>query len=245
MASTRSQKSRALQEGEQESQLMEQTGLGNPVSQDLAEKPRKTTKRKAKKTEKIPAAIPSAVRAAEIAKNEMEMELLRNQNHKLELEILDKKLQLQNLMQTSPEAVHPIESTPLKGGLLDLADNNQEFPRDFPTLDALRVRRNPTTKHPMLSHHFVMTNRGMLEYQSLSMSEFVCGYLEMVKLYPQFQDDLYAHFQLLMEKAMTYSWESIKNFHFSCNFLFDQGRMSWQQRDIITGKASTFLRTET
>ena len=94
----------------------------------------------------------------------MELELLWNQNHKLELEILDKKLQLQNLMQTSPEVVHPIESTPLKGGLLDLADNNQEFPRDFPTLDALRVRRNPATKHPMLPHHFVMSNRGMLEY---------------------------------------------------------------------------------
>ena len=121
MASTRSQKSRALQEVEQElqelehlSQLIEQTGLGSPVSQDLAEKLRKTTKRKAKKTEKIPAAILSAMRAAETAKNEMEMELLRNQNHKLELEILDKKLQLQNLMQTRPEVVHPIESTPLK-----------------------------------------------------------------------------------------------------------------------------------
>ena len=70
----------------------------------------------------------------------------------------------------------------------------------------------------------------MLEYQSLSISEFVCGYLEMVKIYPQFQDDLHAHLQLLMEKAMTYSWESVKNFHFSCNFLFDQGRMSWRQR---------------
>ena len=88
----------------------------------------------------------------------------------------------------------------------------------------------------MLPHHFVISNKGMLEYQPISISEFVCGYLEMVKLYPQFQDDLYRHLQLLMKKAMTYSWESVKNFHFSCNFLFDQGRMSWQQREIITGK---------
>ena len=80
----------------------------------------------------------------------------------------------------------------------------------------------------------------MLEYHSLSISEFICGHLEMVKLCPQFQDDSYAHLQLLMEKAMTYSWESVKNFHFSCNFLFDQGRMPWQQREIITGNASTF-----
>ena len=108
------------------------------------------------------------------------MELLRNQNYKLELEILEKKLQLQKIMQTSPEVVRPIASTPLQGGFVDVVDNNQEFPQDIPTLDALRMRRNPTTKHPMLPHHFVMSNKGMLEYQSLSISEFVCGYLEMV-----------------------------------------------------------------
>ena len=99
-------------------------------------------------------------------------------------------------MQTSPKVVHLIESTPLKGGLLDFADSSQEFPRDFPTLDALRIRQNPTTEHLMLPHHFVMSNKGMLEYHSLSISEFACGYLEMVKLYPQFQDDSYAHLQL-------------------------------------------------
>ena len=81
------------------------------------------------------------MRAAETAENEIEIELLQNQNHMLELETLDKKLQLQKLMQTNPEVVDPIESTPLKSGLLDLTDNNQEFPRDFPTLDALRARR--------------------------------------------------------------------------------------------------------
>ena len=105
------------------------------------------------------------------------MELLRNQNYKLKLEILEKKLQLQKLMQTSPEVVRPIASTQLQGGFVDVIDNNQEFPRDIPTLDALRMRRNPTTKHPMLPHHFVMSNKGMLEYQSLSISEFVFGYL--------------------------------------------------------------------
>ena len=235
MASTRSQKSKALDEVEQElqelehlSKLMEQTGLANPAPQDLAEKAKKTTRRKAKKTEKVPAAIPNAVRTAETAEAE-KMELLWNQNYKLELEILEKKLQLQKLMQTSPEVVRPIASTPLQGGFVDVVDNNQEFSQDIPTLDALRMRRNPTTKHPMLPHHFVMSNKGMLEYQSLSISEFVSGCLEIVKIYPQFQDDLHAHLQLLMEKAMTYSWESVKNFHFSCNFLFGQGRLSWRQ----------------
>ena len=145
------------------------------------------------------------IETTETTETEMEMELLWNLNHKLELKILDKELQLQKLMQRSPEVVHPVESMQLKAGLLDFADNNQEFPRDFPTLNALRMRRNLITKHPMLPYHFVMSNKGMLEYQTLSISEFVCGYLEMVKLYPQFQDDLYGHLQLLMEKVMTYS----------------------------------------
>ena len=71
----------------------------------------------------------------------------------------------------------------------------------------------------MLTHHFVMCNKGMLEYQSLSISEFVYGYVEMVKLYLQIQEYLYAHLQLLMEKAMTYYWESVKDFHLACTFL--------------------------
>ena len=63
-----------------------------------------------------------------------------NQNYKLELEILEKKLQLQKLMQTSPEVVRPIASTLLQGGFVNVVHNNQEFPQDIPTLDALRMR---------------------------------------------------------------------------------------------------------
>ena len=88
MASTRSQKSRVLDEVEQElqelehlSKLMEQTGLANPAPQDLAGKAKKTTRRKAKKTEKIPAAITSAVRTAETAEAEKEMEFMASRCH--------------------------------------------------------------------------------------------------------------------------------------------------------------------
>ena len=62
MASTRTQKSIALQEVEREWQkleylykLIEQTGLENQVSQDLH------ARRKSKKAEKIPAAIPGTM----------------------------------------------------------------------------------------------------------------------------------------------------------------------------------------
>ena len=60
----------------------------------------------------------------------------------------------------------------------------------------------------------------MLEYQPLNISEFVCAYIEMVKLYPQIQEDLYAHLQLLIGKAITYSWNCVKTFHLdgTCDF---------------------------
>ena len=82
----------------------------------------------------------------------------------------------------------------------------------------------------------------MSEYQPLNISEFVCGYIEKVKLYPKIQEDLYAQLQLLIGKTMTYSWNCVKTFHLdgTCDFLFEQGRMSWRQRNAITGKASSF-----
>ena len=81
----------------------------------------------------------------------------------------------------------------------------------------------------------------MSKYQPLNISEFVCGYIEMVKLYPQMQDDLYDHLQLLIGKAMIYSWNSVKIFHLDCTFLFEQGHISWRQRNAITGKGQYFL----
>ena len=56
-----------------------------------------------------------------------------------------------------------------------------------------------------------MSNKGMSEYQPLNISEFVCGYIEKVKLYPKIQEDLYAHLQLLTGKAMTYSWNCVEH----------------------------------
>ena len=83
-----------------------------------------------------------------------------------------------------------------------------------------RIIMNSTTKLSLLPHYLVMNSKGMLEYQPLNISEFVCGYIEMVKLYPQIQEDLYAHLQLLIGKAMTYSWNCVKTFHLvgTCDF---------------------------
>ena len=144
-------------------------------------------------------------------------------------------------MHRSPEVLRipPVEPTPVHGCFKDHTENHQ----DFPALETLRTRQNSTTKLPLLPHYLVLSNKGMSKYKPLNISEFVCGYIEIVKLYPQTQDDLYGHLQVLMGKAMTYSWNSVKIFHLDCTFLFEQGRMSWRQRNVITGKGQYFLFT--
>ena len=120
-------------------------------------------------------------------------------------------------MHRSPEVLRipPVEPTPVHGCFKDHTENHQ----DFPKLETLCTRQNSTTKLPLLPHYLVLSNKGMSKYQPLNISEFVCGYIEMVRLYPQIQDDLYGHLQLLMGKAMTYSWNSVKIFHLdgTCN----------------------------
>ena len=144
-------------------------------------------------------------------------------------------------MHKSPEVLRfpPVEPTPVHGCFKDDTENHQ----DFSTLETLRTRQNSTTKLPLLPHYWC--NKGMSKYQPLNISEFVCGYIEMVKLYPQMQDDLYGHLQLLIGKAMTYSCNSVKIFHLDCTCLFERGRMSWRQRYVITGKGQYFLFTRT
>ena len=103
-------------------------------------------------------------------------------------------------MQRSPEVLRIplVKSTPLHGCFKDHNENHQ----DLPSLETLSTRQNSTTKLPLLPHYLVMSKKGMSEYQPLNISEFVCGYIEMVKLYSQIQEDLYAHLQLLMGKAI-------------------------------------------
>ena len=97
----------------------------------------------------------------------------------MELEILEKKLQLQRMMLRCPEVLRipPVKPTPLHGCFKDHTRNHQ----DFATLETLRTRQNSTAKLPLLPHYLVMTNKGMSEYQPLNISEFVCGYIEKVK----------------------------------------------------------------
>ena len=91
---------------------------------------------------------------------------------------------------------------------------------------------NPT--FPMMHHlksstkgHSVFSAKGTLEYDKLDISEFVFAFLEFIAQQPQSQhSDLMQHLRLLMEKAINYSWPSVKNFNLSINNALAQGRLN-------------------
>lgn len=82
----------------------------------------------------------------------------------------------------------------------------------------------------------------MVDYDKLDMAVFVSGYLEFCKVQPEsLKAPLLNHFQLLMDRAITYSWHSLRNFHFSVNNAVEQGQLAWDSAKIICGLKPFFI----
>lgn len=81
-----------------------------------------------------------------------------------------------------------------------------------------------------------------IDYDNLEISEFVGGFLEFLNSQPESAQQRYlAYVKLLMERAATYSWNSIRNVHISINTVVEAGRLSLQQFDQIKDGAQTFF----
>ena len=181
--------------------------------------------------------------------SELELERTRQENLKLQLEITKAQLELAKISATNtapgrtqfqnwPDFLHAspdlsltnylAASTPLTPGQAN-----------FPNLETLRTRQKASSTLP---NHYVFSSKGMLEFDQLSMSEFVSGYLEYLKTQPELSKPcLLNHLQLLMDKATTYSWPSIRNFHQSVHNAVQNRRMSWSDYDKIRERAQTFF----
>ena len=82
--------------------------------------------------------------------------------------------------------------------------------------------------------HTVFSAKGTLDYDKLDISEFVYAFLEFVEQQPQsYHKNLLQYLQLLMKKAMNYSWSSVRNFNLSIDQTFAQGQLTWGQMDVI------------
>ena len=90
-------------------------------------------------------------------------------------------------------------------------------------------------------HDFVPSIQG--EYDKLNLSEFVSGFLIMIKTYDaKLKEAFLAHLDLLMIKAISYSWSSVRAFHKFVAKQVEQWRLEWHDTKAINDQAATFFR---
>ena len=81
------------------------------------------------------------------------------------------------------------------------------------------------------------------EYDKFNLSEFVADLLVMIKAYDaQLKDAFLAHLELLMIKAISYSWSSVLAFHKFVAKQVEQRHLEWQDSKAINDQAATFFR---
>ena len=98
------------------------------------------------------------------------------------------------------------------------------------------------TYGPKINNDYLFSAKGKIDYVKLEISEFVGGFLEFLNSQPESAQQHYlVYLKLLMERAATYSWYSVLNFHFSINTAVEAAHLSLQQFDQIKDRAQTFF----
>ena len=213
----------------------------NPDPQNTGAIPKK---KPAKKTKSSNSDDPSAS-----VENLIRLETLRKESLATQLQITETQLKLAQLNASIPSPVSDaVAITPpsmlkkLRSAIAPTAASSPGLPlevADFPSLDQLRSRKKTGAALP---HNFLFSSKGTVEYDKLELAEFVCGYLEFCKEQPESSKaPLLKHLHLLMERAITYSWSSVRNFHLFVNNAVEQGRLSWHSFESIRERAQTFF----
>ena len=224
------------------SALLETSGPPyNPDPQNTGAIPKK---KPAKKTKSSHSDDPSAS-----VENLIRLEVLRKENLATQLQITETQLKLAQLNASisSPTSdavttTPPSALTKLRSAIAPTAASSPGLPSEvaeIPSLDQLRSRKKTGASLP---NNFLFSSKGTVEYDKLELAEFVCGYLEFCKEQPESSKaPLFKHLHLLMERAITYSWSSVRNFHLSVNNAVEQGRLSWHSFESIRERAQTFF----
>ena len=175
---------------------------------ELGARPKKS-KRLAAKTEGKSTPPPPASSTESL----LELERVKNDNLKMELEITKAQLELAKMKSVSGEPQTPsLGQPPLLQAAITSTPGNA-LGSGIPTLEQLREKKKPGSTHP---NHFVFSSKGTISYESLDLPDFVNGFLEFQKQQPDAcKPGLTKHLQLLMARASTYSWSSLFFFFFS------------------------------
>lgn len=219
--------------------------------------PNATPSAAAQSAAQVPATTPAVTGAVAKKKStksaniqdQLELERLKQQNLQLELKLLSQKEKLgAEALQTTQDKM----SADARGQLMH--DQSQEkilasLMNELtpPSREEQNQLANPT--FPVMQQlkasakgHTVFSAKGTLDYDKIDISEFVFAFLEFVQQQQQSQHQHLLQFlQLLMEKAMNYSWPSVRNFNLSINQALAQGRLTWGQMDVIQARSNTFF----
>ena len=176
----------------------------------------------------------------------IQLELLRKENLATQLKIAETELKLAqlNASSRSPEATGTtpsISPVTLQSAIEPNVSSSPCLPSqlEFPSLNQLRSRKKAGSTLP---NQFLLSVKGTVDYDKLDMVGFVSGYLEFCKVQPEsLKASLLNHLQLLMDRAITYSWPSVRNFHLSVHNAVEQGRLTWSSAETIRERSQTFF----
>ena len=173
----------------------------------------------------------------------LEIEKLKNDNLKLELEITRAQLEMAKLKGATPESPQTpkVVEQPLslQAALTSTPATSTAPFRVIPTLEQLREKMKPGSTLP---NNYVFSSKGTILYDSLELPDFVNGFLEFQKQQSDLSKPaLMTHLQLLMERASTYTWSSVRSFHLAIATAIEQNRLSWSNSDAIREKSQTFF----
>ena len=178
------------------------------IPQNTGAKPKKKSSKKA---------LPPAEDPSASVENQIRLDLA------MQLKIAEMQLQLAQL-NVSPKK--------LQSALAPNASSSPSWPPEFGAISSLDQLRSRKKAGASLPNNFLFSAKGTVDYDKLELAEFVCGCLEFYKEQPEAsKGPLLKHLQLLIERAITYSWVSVRNFHLSINTGVEQGRLLWSRSE--------------
>ena len=170
--------------------------------------------------------------------------VLRKESLATQLQITETQLKLAQLNASIPSPASDAVATTPPSSLKKLRSAIAPTAASSPGLPlSLRVSFTwPAKTGASLPNNFVFSSKGTVEYDKLELAEFVRGYLEFCKEQPESSKaPLFKHLHLLMERAITYSWSSVRNFHLFVNNAVQEGRLSWHSFESVRERAQTFV----
>ncbi|XP_044166295.1 uncharacterized protein LOC122950291 [Acropora millepora] len=105
---------------------------------------------------------------------------------------------------------------------------------------AAKTRKKRTVDWP---HEFAPGNFSSGDYDTLDLPDFVGGFLSMIKSYDApLESAMLELLELLMAKASSYSWSSVRSFHGYIAKQVELWRLEWTSLSEIREKANTYFK---